>query len=223
MIQANVIFPYKLAKCTGNVIQIATDCVFSGKKGFRSEDDIHDATDLYGRTKSLGEVKAPNMMHLVCSIIGPEISENRVSLMSRFLDEKIDKGLLNHFWNGITTLHFAKICQGIIRNGIEPFHIQHIIPGDWVNKYELLNMIAKAFSRLELRPSDVFASDSVNRVLITNNTERNIMLWQMAGYSKPPDIEQMVEELVKYMKMSRLWKDYYVKYSGKMKEMIPSC
>ena len=42
------------------VIQIATDCVFDGLKGNYTEDDKHNAIDVYGKTKSLGEVSADN-------------------------------------------------------------------------------------------------------------------------------------------------------------------
>ena len=38
------------------LIQISTDCVFSGSKGFYTENDIPDATDDYGISKSLGEI-----------------------------------------------------------------------------------------------------------------------------------------------------------------------
>ena len=54
------------------VLQIATDCVYSGAQGAYVETDLHDALDVYGKTKSLGECQEPNVYHLRCSIIGPE-------------------------------------------------------------------------------------------------------------------------------------------------------
>ncbi len=68
-------FPAKLAEFAESrqlkVIQIATDCVFSGKAGHYSETSEHDPADVYGQTKSAGEVVSPSIMHLRVSIIGP--------------------------------------------------------------------------------------------------------------------------------------------------------
>ena len=76
-IKVNSEFPILLAsaakKIGAKVIQIATDCVYSGFQGSYIESDLHDATDVYGKTKSLGEVPASNVMHLRASIIGPEV------------------------------------------------------------------------------------------------------------------------------------------------------
>jgi dTDP-4-dehydrorhamnose reductase len=58
------------------VIQIATDCVFCGSKGNYLETDEHDALDVYGKSKSMGEAKGDSMMHLRVSIIGPEVDRN---------------------------------------------------------------------------------------------------------------------------------------------------
>ena len=58
-IRVNALFPHFLgqaAEQTGaKVIQIATDCVYSGEKGGYVETDAHDALDVYGKSKSLGE------------------------------------------------------------------------------------------------------------------------------------------------------------------------
>ena len=42
------------------------------RPGVYVETDLHDALDVYGKTKSLGECQEPNVYHLRCSIIGPE-------------------------------------------------------------------------------------------------------------------------------------------------------
>ena len=75
-IDVNSSFPHRLALAAesvgSHVIQIATDCVYSGATGLYKESAAHDALDVYGKTKSLGEVPSPAMTHLRCSIIGPE-------------------------------------------------------------------------------------------------------------------------------------------------------
>ena len=49
------------------IFQIATDCVFDGEKGNYSELDSHNARDVYGKSKSLGEVNNKNFYNLRCS------------------------------------------------------------------------------------------------------------------------------------------------------------
>ena len=54
----NSLLPHQIArqaqKGGARVIQIATDCVYSGSKGGYLESDPQDALDAYGKTKSLG-------------------------------------------------------------------------------------------------------------------------------------------------------------------------
>ena len=187
-IQVNAEFPQLL---NANTIQIATDCVYSGKKGSYVETDLHDATDVYGKTKSLGE--APHIKNLRCSIIGPEV-KNHISLLDWFLGQEKANGFTNHLWNGVTTYHFSKLVQGIIREGIELPNVQHIVPGDVVTKAELLRTIAEAYGK-DIPVTEVEAPEAVDRTLATNNPELNARIWKAAGYDTPPTIKQMVEEL----------------------------
>lgn len=187
-IKVNALFPHTLPPRT---IQIATDCVFSGKKGKYVESDEHDATDVYGKTKSLGE--ASHIKNLRCSIIGPEI-KNHISLLDWFLQQKEANGFTNHLWNGITTLHYSKIVQGAIRASIELPQLQHIVPADKVTKAELLRIIAKAYKK-KIKITDMEAPEAIDRTLDTHNKAMNRKLWKAAGYDKPPTIQDMVEEL----------------------------
>jgi dTDP-4-dehydrorhamnose reductase len=70
--------PHLLARaCAAHgsrLIHISTDCVFDGAKGSYQEDEPTNATDLYGRTKALGEVTGPGCLTLRTSIIGRELS-----------------------------------------------------------------------------------------------------------------------------------------------------
>lgn len=187
-IRVNSLFPHRLPK---NTIQIATDCVFSGKRGDYDETSPHDATDVYGKTKSLGE--APHIKNLRCSIIGPEVN-NHISLLDWFLAQDSAKGFTNHLWNGITTYHFSLIVQAAIILDIELPNVQHIVPADVVTKAELLKLIAKAYGK-NIPVEEVEADEAVDRTLSTVNPELNAELWQASGYPEPPTIEQMINEL----------------------------
>ena len=77
-IQINALFPHQLANlCIERdirVIQISTDCVFSGFRGNYTELDVPDPVDLYGRTKLLGELNRPGTLTLRTSIIGWQLN-----------------------------------------------------------------------------------------------------------------------------------------------------
>ena len=202
-IQVNACFPHLLAQAAQvtnpQVIQIATDCVFSGQKGHYVETDTHDAGDVYGKTKSLGEVRGDNMYHLRCSVIGPELGTPRFLLgwlLGQPKGARVD-GFTNHLWNGMTTLHFARICQGVIKTKINLPHVQHLVPGNVISKGDLLKTIAKEFKREDIIINDVEAPHTLDRTLATNNAKLNQEIWRAAGYDTPPTIQAMIKELAK--------------------------
>jgi dTDP-4-dehydrorhamnose reductase len=143
-IGVNGLFPHKLATACEQsgvkVIQIATDCVYSGTVGLYGESAPHDPTDVYGKSKSLGEVPSPNVMHLRASIIGPEVGR-QTSLWewvrSQAPGAEIN-GFTNHLWNGVTTYHFGRICAGVITSGEFHSGTCHVVPGDIVTKAALV-------------------------------------------------------------------------------------
>jgi dTDP-4-dehydrorhamnose reductase len=198
-VKINTLFPLKLSekaeKENFKVIQIATDCVFSGNDGYYKENDNHDTNDIYGITKSMGEYHSKNVYLLRCSIIGPE--RGNKSLMGWFLNQPknaVIEGFANHYWNGITTYHFAKICEGIIKNDIIIENPQHIIPNDIVTKYQLLNYFKESF-RNDINIEWVACEKQINRSLSTINEEMNKFLWKNSGYEKIPSIKEMISEL----------------------------
>lgn len=197
----NSILPYTISEKApkAKIIQIATDCVYSGKKGRYAEEDKHDALDIYGKTKSLGEVDTKNFYNIRTSIIGTD-SRSQVSLLQWFLSQKknaVVKGFTNHYWNGITTLHFAKLCYAIMTKKRNiPNHL-HFIPRDTVSKYELLKIISEKFNRRDIRVEAFEADERIDRTLSTVY-KVNDGLWNDMGYIRPLSIEQMVEELAKY-------------------------
>lgn len=200
-LRINSLFPHYLSRATGElgakVIQIATDCVYSGEKGKYVESDLHDALDVYGKTKSLGEAYFENIYHLRCSIIGPELT-NHLSLMDWFLNQPKNtklNGYKNHLWNGVTTLQFAKLSAGIIKNNLDLGHLQHIIPANEISKSDLLGCFAKNFGREDIKIKPVDAPKVVDRTLRTENPKMNEKIWKASGYKKIPTVEEMVEEL----------------------------
>lgn len=204
-VRVNTLFPSRLAEIAERegmrVLQIATDCVYSGTTGGYHEDALHDPTDVYGKTKSLGEVRSEYVHHLRCSIVGPE-PRRGVSLMEWFLGQPSGSevgGFVNHRWNGVTTLQFARVCAGIVREDRPPFsHCAHLVPRGEVTKAELLELLAAAFGRSDIRIERKDAPTALDRTLSTSFPETARALWRDAGYAEAPDTAKMLEELRAY-------------------------
>jgi dTDP-4-dehydrorhamnose reductase len=201
-LEINGAFPNRLeawaSKRGTKVIQIATDCVFSGSKGTYLESDEHNALDVYGKSKSMGEAKGASMMHLRVSIIGPEV-ERSSSLLEWVSNQPTNaeiSGYTDHFWNGITSMHFAKIARGIIEDEIFEPGVFHVLPQDSVAKSELVSLIAKYLGRSDIKVNPTATGANINRTLDTSNPAKNKALWLSAGYESPPSISQMVAELI---------------------------
>jgi dTDP-4-dehydrorhamnose reductase len=197
----NQMFPRDLANAVAGtdarVIQIATDCVFSGEEGRYYESAPHNAIDLYGRSKSLGEILAPEFVNLRTSIIGRELATN-FSLVDWFLSHDLNSevnGYLNHHWNGITTSSFARIAHGIIKSDGFVSGTFHIVPSNEVSKYELLQLVRGSYDREDLLIRPVEAPRFVDRTLHTNHPNFNEAVWSSAGYESIPSIKELVEEL----------------------------
>ncbi len=198
--QINSTFPHLLAVAAGaydaHVVQIATDCVYSGAAGNYDESALHDATDVYGKTKSLGEVPWPNMTHLRCSIIGPERNRS-TSLWEWVLGQPRGKtitGYTDHFWNGITTHAFARICLGIVRTDWREAGTVHLVPADAVSKSQLVASIAHHNGRSDIAIADGPGPTAIDRTISTLHPEVNTRLWALGEYGTPPTIDSLVAE-----------------------------
>lgn len=200
-VEVNALFPHKLAaaaeKNGTKVIQIATDCVWDGKKGRYVESDKHNALDVYGKTKSLGEAVSPNVLNLRCSIIGPE-KKGMLSLLEWFLNQGENasvNGFKNHYWNGVTTEAFAQICLGIIQNDIWFSGLQHVVPADIVTKAQMLKDFAEVFNRQDINITDFDAEESIDRSIETLNKEKNLLLWKNSGLKDILSVKEMLWRL----------------------------
>jgi dTDP-4-dehydrorhamnose reductase len=200
-LQINSLFPQKLADWASaagtKVIQIATDCVFSGYKGSYLETEAHDALDVYGKSKSLGEVPNPSMMHLRVSIIGPEVGRS-TSLLEWVRNQPEGAeifGFTDHVWNGVTTTHFGKLARGIIEADLFKAGVFHVVPGNRLPKDKLVQKIASVFGRNDIKIQPKASGNTVDRTLETTSPDFNAAMWDAAGYKTPPTIEQMLEEI----------------------------
>ena len=197
-IKLNSIFPKNLVKIfpKSKIIHFNTDCVYSGKSGNYSEKDKHDYNDIYGMTKSLGEIKSKKVMNLRCSIIGIEVNSS-LSLLSWFLKnkKKILSGFTNHKWNGLSTIALVKITHSIIVNKLFKPGVVHLVPKDKISKYNLLKLLNKKYFNGKKTIKPIKQSVSVNRTLTTINKSFNKKLWVSSDYGSIKSISQMIDEI----------------------------
>jgi dTDP-4-dehydrorhamnose reductase len=196
----NTRFPIRLTKYAEErnhrIIQIGTDCVFSGKTGSYSEGATKDPIDVYGETKARGEEFSKSLMTLRVSVIGEEV-KSHLEIMDWVLNSEknaILQGFKNHFWNGVTSLHLAKILYVIVKEDLFSAGYHHLVPADRISKFDLLELIAKFGGRDDLTVNPYEAQTAIDRTLTTIYPEFNSMLWQLAGYASPATIAVMINE-----------------------------
>jgi len=169
----NSVFPELLDRISsGKFIQVSTDCVFSGSKVFTecyTETDEIDSKDIYGITKFKGE----HGMVIRCSIIGPDKIHKRGLMESVMAETKNDNfdGYVNHYWNGITSLEYAKLIARILRENIFWKGVRHITPPYQLNKYQLCKMIAGSHKKV----SAVINENTVNRLLSSHFDFKSVL------------------------------------------------
>jgi dTDP-4-dehydrorhamnose reductase len=186
----NALLPHRLARLCqiagSRLIHMSTDCVFSGKRGMYTEEDIPDAEDLYGRSKLLGEVSEPHCLTIRSSIIGREL-ESRSGLIDWFLSQKGStvKGYTQAYYTGFTTLEMARIMISMIKEHPN-LHGVHQVSSERINKYDLLHLVKKAFDvDIQIEPYEDF---KIDRSLDSTKFRA------LTGY-KPPSWEQQICEL----------------------------
>jgi dTDP-4-dehydrorhamnose reductase len=188
-IEVNALFPHRLALlCRGHgtrLIHISTDCVFSGRRGNYNEGNIPDATDLYGRSKLLGEVTEGNALTLRTSMIGRELTR-KASLIEWFLSQQGPvRGFRRAIFSGFTTHELARIVDRLIVEFPDAAGLYHV-SAEPISKYDLLRMVRDRMRPgVEITPDDEFQCD---RSLDSTRFRTRF------NY-KPPSWQAMIDEL----------------------------
>jgi dTDP-4-dehydrorhamnose reductase len=177
----NTLLPHRLAVlCKGvgaRLVQVSTDCVFSGKKGDYLESDPADATDVYGLSKYLGEVSGTHAITLRTSIIGHEL-RGGLSLLEWFLaQEQSVSGFTRAIFSGFPTVELARIVRDHVLPRPDLHGLYHVSARP-IDKFELLRLIAAEYGKsIEIIP---LHEPVIDRSL---NSDR---FRQAVGYSPPP-------------------------------------
>ncbi len=199
----NGYLPHYLAKVTEGtdiqVIQMSTDCVFSGKTGGYTEDSVPDGTLFYDRSKAIGELVDGKNITLRTSIVGPDIKESGIGLLNWFMKQTgMVHGFAGAIWTGQTTLQLAKTMEEAAKR--RAYGLYHTVPKVSISKYELLRLFNEHIRKepIEIIPVDKFVAD------------KSLVRTQYEGFDyEIPDYKVMVKELADWM---REHKDIYPQY-----------
>lgn len=198
----NSYFPHYLAKLTEGtgtqIIHMSTDCVFSGKRGQYTEDDLRDGITFYDRSKALGELEDDKNITLRNSIVGPDINREGIGLLNWFMQQHGQvTGYTEVMWTGQTTLQLAKTMEVAAK---ERAHgLFNAVPDTSISKCDLLKLFNKHICKEKVKII------SVDKMAADKSLKRTH--WEFSY--KIPDYEQMVSELADWM---RAHKDLYPHY-----------
>ena len=147
-ISLNSLFPHRLAglceAAGARLIHMSTDCVFSGRKGAYTEDDVPDPEDLYGRSKLLGEVDRPGCLTIRTSIFGRDFLKQD-ALLEWFLSNRGGrvKGYENAIYSGFPTQVLARIIGDLLADQPTLSGLVQVASAP-ISKYALLMMLKKS-------------------------------------------------------------------------------
>lgn len=191
-IPVNAVLPHRLARLSESVsarlIHVSTDCVFSGVKGNYVESDVADATDLYGRSKLLGELHYSHTVTLRTSLIGHELCGCN-SLLDWFLSQRGHcRGFTRTVFSGLPTVELARIVSDVIIPRPDLCGLYHVA-SEPISKHDLLEQVALEYGKvIEIVPTDMPVIDrSLNAGRFRS----------ACGYS-PPHWSELLSEMHSY-------------------------
>lgn len=180
------------------VIHMSTDCVFSGKRGQYTEDDLPDGTTFYDRSKALGELNDNKNITLRNSIIGPDINEKGIGLLNWFMHQSGEiNGYTKALWTGQTTLQLAKTMEAAALERATGLY--NTVPDTNISKYELVKLFNKYLRNDSLT---IHPIDGVN-------ADKSLKRTQFDFAYRIPDYETMVCELSDWMRAHRSLYPHY--------------
>ncbi len=188
-IMLNALFPHQLAALAKDLgawlLHFSTDCVFDGKTGGYGDDSPANATDLYGRTKGLGEVLGSHVLTLRSSFIGKELVKG-TELLEWFLSQKgVVRGFKNAIYTGLTTLELCRVIEKLLLEYPRASGLYNVSSAP-ISKFDLLKLIGtKMHPDVDIVPDESFCCD---RSLDSTRFRREF------NYT-PPAWTTMVEEL----------------------------
>lgn len=190
-VSLNSLLPHRLARLAAELgarlVHISTDCVFDGSRGGYRESDRSDATDLYGRSKALGETTPGQAaaVTLRTSFIGRELGRPTHGLLEWLLSQDgAVNGFAGSIYSGLTALELAAVIRQVVEGHPQLAGVYQV-GGAPISKYDLLRLVAEAYGLgIEIRRVE---EPVIDRSLVTEAFR------QATGYEAPSWREMIVK------------------------------
>jgi dTDP-4-dehydrorhamnose reductase len=147
---------------------------------------VPDPVDLYGRSKLLGEVTAPNALTLRTSIVGRELRRHS-GLIDWFLSQRGRQisGYARALYSGLTTIALADVVASVIRAHPELQGVWQV-SGEAISKFDLLKIVKRIYGLdTDIAADEIFFCD---RRLDSTRFRKH------TGW-RPPSWEEMITEM----------------------------
>ena len=164
----NAVAPRALTRRFARVVQVSTDCVFSGDptRAPYTEDAVPTPTDWYGTSNAFGELGQPPHVTVRGSFIGFE-----GGLLRWFLDQPpnaVVDGYSDHVWTGGYVEDYAEALFDIARSKAIT-GIVHLV-GDPITKADLLHNIGHLL-RPDIKVRPVLAPGGPRHMVLKSTSD----------------------------------------------------
>jgi dTDP-4-dehydrorhamnose reductase len=187
-VYVNSFLPHFLTDLAKNsktrIVQMSTDCVFSGLTGNYDESSFKDGETFYDRTKALGEIVNDKDITFRNSIIGPDINKEGIGLFNWFMKQNTTiHGYSNVIWTGVSTLTLAKAIEKALLDNLTGLY--NLVNNEKISKFRLLELFNKHMKNnsVIILPDDTLKLD---KSLVNNRKDFSFVI---------PTYEEMVSEM----------------------------
>lgn len=162
MVAVNAVLPHLLADLCeergARLVHVSTDCVFDGARDLHERyalTDVPDATDLYGRSKALGEPSRPHVLIVRTSFVGPR--HGLWAWLASNAGGKVE-GYRSWLWTGSTVAAVAGSLGWLAESHADYYgRTIHLATEGWLSKAQVLELLAQ-YAGIEVEIENVDAT-----------------------------------------------------------------
>jgi dTDP-4-dehydrorhamnose reductase len=194
LLAVNSVFPTRLGQlCESRGIRFvhfSSDGVFSGARGMYAEADLPDATDAYGISKYLGEVRTSTALVIRTSMLGRGIVDNR-SIVDWYLAQSgTVRGYRRAVFSGLPVNEIANVLTRVLSLPTPLTGLYHLAAAP-ISKFDILTLVRTTWSHVAMIEPD----DS----LVIDRSLDGRELNEKIGY-KSPEWPQLIADMYAFYK-----------------------
>jgi dTDP-4-dehydrorhamnose reductase len=170
MVEMNALFPQRLnewcEKHSARLVHFSNDEVFKGRHEPYTEESNPDNSELYGRSKALGELLGAGALVLRSQFVGIELM-NPTEFLNLLIEKRLQpiKASKAKLYCGVTTNYMSHLLAEWIHQGL-PFKGLYQIASQPISEYDLVHLANQHFDLKLTVETEIEASGhKVNKIL----------------------------------------------------------